>query len=58
MLILGRKNGERINIYQDGVKILTLLVKSKSFTRLGFEALPNVKIVREEIDENSRTTTA
>ncbi|MCA9313822.1 carbon storage regulator [Candidatus Saccharibacteria bacterium] len=53
-LILRRKKREKVNIYYGGVKIAS--ISPSVSTKICFDALPEVRIVREEIDENSNTT--
>lgn len=54
MLILSRRQGEYINIY-DGDKLLgrITLVEASHRVRLGFEFPREINIVRREIDEHA-----
>ena len=48
MLVLGRKKGEWIRV--GDVRICVVEVKKNGYVKLGFEAPPEVKIVREELE--------
>lgn len=51
-LVLARKNMERTNLYDGDRLIGTVKVLSamRGLVRLGFEFVPDVRIVREEVD--------
>lgn len=60
MLVLARKENEVINIYKDGVRVLSLTICALRCdkVRLGFEAADDVEIVRLEIDDKAQPAAA
>lgn len=52
MLILTRRNGERIRIGDD-VEIVVFITQ-KNQVRIGIEAPPHVKVLREEVYERDQ----
>ena len=62
MLVLSRKVGEKIDLYYADAsgtiqKICVTVVRSKGEVRLGFEAKPNVAILRTEVPDDGRVAT-
>lgn len=59
MLVLTRKLGQavRIRVGDETVRIAVLKLKDGSI-KLGFNAANHVKILRDELDEHGRSTTA
>lgn len=53
MLVLGRREMERVVLTLGDVRIVVAVVKGQGEIRLGFDAPPEVKIVREEIMEQT-----
>ena len=51
-LVLGRKNNEKIIIYDGEEKIIEMTVFSNSHTKLAFEAAPNIRIHRDNMKSN------
>lgn len=58
MLCLGRKTGERVRIGDD-IVVTVVGIRHDGTVRLGFEAPPHVKVLRDELilhsDEAIRT---
>ncbi|MEK6859473.1 MAG: carbon storage regulator [Nanoarchaeota archaeon] len=54
MLVLGRKEQECVNVYYQRRKVMqmTILKVDGGNVKVGFNALPEYDIKREEIDEN------
>lgn len=48
MLILTRRSGERIRIGDD-VEVVVFITTDKHQVRIGIEAPPHVKVLREEV---------
>jgi carbon storage regulator len=51
MLVLSRKQNERIRV-GDGV-VVTVVRVSGDKVRIGIEAPPNVRVLRDELDDNA-----
>lgn len=51
MLILSRKEGERLNFYIDGVLVASLLIKNATGrVQIGLDLSDSVTVIRSEID--------